>query len=177
MIFKASVKDDTGALQHIERDYPTKKQFIRDLRCNGFKVDNRKVLTKKSFDYIIENTNCTKWDWREYTDEQIANGVDGLTIYMSQEHKPRNRKECYEVRVNFFHEEPTVLHFRNSERTPFIEVGNVFTVEPMINVGKPGTKTLNDGWTAVTRDGSLSAQWEHTIVRTKDGVEILTLPR
>ena len=76
-----------------------------------------------------------------------------------------------------FHEEPTVLHFRNSERTPFIEVGNVFTVEPMINVGKPGTKTLNDGWTAVTRDGSLSAQWEHTIVRTKDGVEILTLPR
>lgn len=109
MIFKASVKDDTGALQHIERDYPTKKQFIRDLRNNGFKVDNRKVLTKKSFDYIIENTNCTKWDWREYTDEQIANGVDGLTIYMSQEHKPRNRKECYEVRVNFFHEDPTVF--------------------------------------------------------------------
>ena len=70
-----------------------------------------------------------------------------------------------------------MLHFRNSERTPFIEPGNVFTVEPMINVGKPGTKTLNDGWTAVTRDGSLSAQWEHTIVRTKDGVEILTLPR
>ncbi len=80
MIFKASVKDDTGALQHIERDYPTKKQFIRDLRSHGFKVDNRKVLTKKSLDYIIENTNCTKWDWREYTDEQIANGVDGLTI-------------------------------------------------------------------------------------------------
>ena len=53
MIFKASVKDDTGALQHIERDYPTKAQFIRDLRNNGFKVDNRKVLTKKSFDYII----------------------------------------------------------------------------------------------------------------------------
>lgn len=113
MIFKASVKDDTGALQHIERDYPTKKQFIRDLRNNGFKVDNRKVLTKKSFDYIIENTNCTKWDWREYTDEQIADGVDGLTIYMSQEHKPRNRKECYEVRVNFFHEEPTVFKYKH----------------------------------------------------------------
>ena len=76
-----------------------------------------------------------------------------------------------------FHEEPTVLHFRNSERTPYIEVGNVFTVEPMINVGRPGTKTLKDGWTAVTRDGSLSAQWEHTIVRTKEGIEILTLPR
>ena len=76
-----------------------------------------------------------------------------------------------------FHEEPTVLHFRNYERCPFIEIGNVFTVEPMINVGRPGTKTLSDGWTAVTRDGSLSAQWEHTVVKTKEGIEILTLPR
>jgi len=110
MIFKASVKDDTGALQHIERDYPTKAQFIRDLRNNGFKVDNRKVLTKKSFDYILENTNCTKYDWREYTDEQMADGIDGLTIYMSKEHKPRNRKECYEVRVNFVTDsEPSVF--------------------------------------------------------------------
>jgi methionyl aminopeptidase len=47
----------------------------------------------------------------------------------------------------------------------------------MINVGRPGTKTLSDGWTAVTRDGSLSAQWEHTVARTKNGIEILTLPR
>lgn len=76
-----------------------------------------------------------------------------------------------------FHEEPMVLHFRNNEITRMIDVGNVFTIEPMINVGKPGTKTLSDGWTAVTRDGSLSAQWEHTMVRTKDGIEILTLPR
>ena len=66
-----------------------------------------------------------------------------------------------------FHEEPTLYHFRN----------NVFTVETMINVGRTGTKTLADGWTAVTRDGSLSAQWEHTIARTKNGIEILTLPR
>lgn len=76
-----------------------------------------------------------------------------------------------------FHEEPLVLHFRNNELTSFIEIGNVFTVEPMLNAGKPGTKTLSDGWTAVTRDGTLSAQWEHTVVRTKDGIEILTLPR
>ena len=117
MIFKASVKDDTGALQHIERDYPTKAQFIRDPRNNGFKVDNRKVLTKKSFDYIMDNTNCTKWDWREYTDEQMAAGMDGLTIYMSQEHKPRNRKECYEVRVNYFHgEQPSVFTHKRLEQ-------------------------------------------------------------
>ena len=76
-----------------------------------------------------------------------------------------------------FHEEPTLYHFRNNVLKQFIEVGNVFTIEPMINVGRPGTKTLSDGWTAVTRDGSLSAQWEHTVARTKNGIEILTLPR
>ncbi len=76
-----------------------------------------------------------------------------------------------------FHEEPTVYHFRTREKIPFIEVGHVFTIEPMINIGKPGVKVLNDNWTAVTKDGSLSAQWEHTVVRTRDGIDILTLPR
>lgn len=76
-----------------------------------------------------------------------------------------------------FHEEPTVFHFGNRFRSPHIEIGHVFTIEPMINAGKPGTKTLSDGWTAVTKDGSLSAQWEHTVARTKNGIEILTLPR
>ena len=76
-----------------------------------------------------------------------------------------------------FHEEPTVYHFRNYGRSPFIEPGHVFTIEPMINIGKPGTRTLEDGWTAVTVDGSLSAQFEHTVVKTKNGIDILTLPR
>lgn len=76
-----------------------------------------------------------------------------------------------------FHEEPAVFHFRYGGRSPLIEPGHVFTIEPMINIGRPGTKVLDDGWTAVTVDGSLSAQWEHTVVRTKDGIEILTLPR
>ena len=58
-----------------------------------------------------------------------------------------------------------------------IEIGNVFTIEPMINAGKPETKTLKDGWTAVTVDGSLSAQWEHTLALTPNGIDILTLPR
>ena len=76
-----------------------------------------------------------------------------------------------------FHEEPNVLHYANRGPSPFIEIGNVFTIEPMINAGKPGTKTLKDGWTAVTVDGKLSAQWEHPMALTKNGIDILTLPR
>jgi methionyl aminopeptidase len=52
----------------------------------------------------------------------------------------------------------------------------VLAIEPMVNAGKPAVKVLSDGWTAVTRDGSLSAHFEHTVVVTKDGREILTLP-
>lgn len=76
-----------------------------------------------------------------------------------------------------FHEEPFVLHYANNMRSPIIEIGNVFTIEPMINVGGPAIKTLKDKWTTVTADGTLSAQWEHTMVKTKDGIDILTLPR
>lgn len=76
-----------------------------------------------------------------------------------------------------FHEEPLVLHYRQGRPGPFIEEGMVFTIEPMINEGDWRVKTLKDGWTAVTVDGKLSAQWEHTVVRTRDDIEILTLPR
>ena len=76
-----------------------------------------------------------------------------------------------------FHEEPNVYPFRFNGHTPRIEEGHVFTVEPMINEGKPGVKVLGDKWTVVTKDGSLSAQWEHTIALTRNGIEILTLPR
>ena len=57
---------------------------------------------------------------------------------------------------------------------PKLRVGNVFAVEPMVNVGSPDTDLLDDGWTVVTADGSLSAHWEHTIAITDDGPEILT---
>lgn len=76
-----------------------------------------------------------------------------------------------------FHEDPTVLHYRTFMPGPKIECGMVFTIEPMINEGTSKTKTLADGWTAVTADGKLSAQWEHTIAITRHGVEILTLAR
>jgi len=73
-----------------------------------------------------------------------------------------------------FHDAPNVLHFGEWGSGPTLEKGMFFTIEPMLNIGKPGVKVLNDGWTAVTRDKSLSAQFEHSVGVTEDGVEIFT---
>jgi len=74
-----------------------------------------------------------------------------------------------------FHGSPTILHYATSSKGAQILPGMFFTIEPMINVGGYKTKTLKDGWTAVTADKSLSAQFEHTLAVTEDSVEILTL--
>jgi methionyl aminopeptidase len=74
-----------------------------------------------------------------------------------------------------FHAPPNVLHFGRPGKGPVIEEGMFFTIEPMINLGRPETKTLADDWTAVTRDKSLSAQFEHSIGVTAIGAEIFTL--
>ena len=73
-----------------------------------------------------------------------------------------------------YHEEPQVLHYGKAGAGIEIKEGMCFTIEPMINQGTKYCKTLNDGWTVVTKDGRNSAQWEHTIAVLKNGVEILT---
>lgn len=73
-----------------------------------------------------------------------------------------------------FHEEPIIPHFGKSGSGEVLRPNMVFTIEPMINAGGADNKTLANGWTAVTLDGSLSAQWEHTVRVTPTGVEILT---
>jgi len=73
-----------------------------------------------------------------------------------------------------FHKEPNVLHYGQNGTGEKIKSGMIFTIEPMINLGNYETKTLKDGWTAVTKDKSLSAQFEHTIGVTKDGCEVFT---
>lgn len=74
-----------------------------------------------------------------------------------------------------FHEEPQVLHYGKRGDGIRLEPGMVFTIEPMINAGKAAISELPDGWTIVTKDRSLSAQWEHTVAVTENGVEVLTL--
>ena len=73
-----------------------------------------------------------------------------------------------------FHKEPNVLHYGKKGTGEKIRAGMIFTIEPMINLGNHETKTLKDGWTAVTKDKSLSAQFEHTVGVTKDGCEVFT---
>ncbi len=74
-----------------------------------------------------------------------------------------------------FHEDPQVLHYGKAGTGIKLETGMIFTIEPMINAGKAAIRELADGWTIVTKDHSLSAQWEHTIVVTESGCEVLTL--
>jgi len=73
-----------------------------------------------------------------------------------------------------FHDEPSVMHFGKPGTGPELRPGMFFTIEPMVNAGKPGSKALADGWTAVTRDKTLSMQFEHTLAVTEDGYEVFT---
>lgn len=73
-----------------------------------------------------------------------------------------------------FHSEPQILHYGRPGTGQVLEEGMTFTIEPMLNAGKPDSRVLRDGWTAVTVDRRLSAQWEHTMAVTATGVEVLT---
>jgi len=84
------------------------------------------------------------------------------------------REYCGHGIGTVYHEDPQVLHYGQRGTGLRLQEGMTFTVEPMINAGKPHTRLLPDGWTVVTKDHSLSAQWEHTVAVTADGFEILT---
>jgi len=84
------------------------------------------------------------------------------------------REYCGHGIGQVYHEDPQVLHYGQPGAGMKLTKGMTFTVEPMVNAGKPQTRLLPDGWTVVTKDHSLSAQWEHTIAVTDEGFEILT---
>jgi methionyl aminopeptidase len=84
------------------------------------------------------------------------------------------REYCGHGIGRMFHEDPQVLHYGKPDTGMVLEPGMTFTIEPMINAGKRNVRLLPDGWTVVTKDHSLSAQWEHTILVTEDGYEVLT---
>ncbi len=130
-----------------------------------------KKLVKTTFDAMMKAIKIIK--------EDVFLGDIGATIQSHVE------AEGFSVVQDFcghgigrhFHQEPNVLHYGKKGTGERLKAGMIFTIEPMINFGKYETKTLNDGWTAVTKDKSLSAQFEHTIGVTKDGYEIFTLSK
>ena len=107
----------------------------------------------------------------------ITLGDIGFAIqsFVEQEGFSVVRDFCGHGIGRLFHEEPSVLHYGRKNDGLKLKEGMVFTIEPMINAGGYQTKVLNDGWTAVTKDKSLSAQFEHTVGITNNGCEIFTL--
>jgi methionyl aminopeptidase len=113
--------------------------------------------------------------------EQIAPGKRlGDIGHAVQQHIEKNRfsvvrEYCGHGIGRVFHEDPQVLHYGQAGTGYELREGMTLTVEPMVNAGKRNVKLLPDGWTVVTKDHKLSAQWEHTVLVTADGFEVLTL--
>jgi len=113
--------------------------------------------------------------------EMVKPGVRlGDIGHAIQTHAEKNncsivREYCGHGIGRVFHEEPQVLHYGSPGTGLALEPGMTFTIEPMVNAGKRQVKLLPDGWTVVTKDHSLSAQWEHTILVTDSGFEVMTL--
>lgn len=114
----------------------------------------------------------------------IAQVKDGATLgdigAAIAEHANNNgmsvvREYCGHGIGKVFHEEPQVLHYGTRGQGMPLKAGMIFTIEPMINAGKRHLRTMSDGWTVKTKDRSLSAQWEHTILVTPTGYEVLTI--
>ncbi len=113
--------------------------------------------------------------------EQVRNGATlgdiGHAIQSFAEHHRLAvvREFCGHGIGKKFHEEPQVLHYGRPGEGVELKAGMTLTIEPMLNLGKRHVKVLSDGWTVVTKDRSLSAQWEHTLLVTEHGYDILTL--
>ena len=102
----------------------------------------------------------------------IGNAIQTLA---EENHYSVVRDYCGHGIGQIYHEEPQVVHYGDIGEGLVLEEGMCFTIEPMINLGTYHSKLLDDGWTVVTKDGKLSAQWEHTIAVTKNGFEEMTL--
>ena len=98
-----------------------------------------------------------------------------IQVYVEQQRFSVVRDFCGHGIGRSFHAAPNVLHFGRAGEGPVLKPGMFFTIEPMVNAGRPDVKVLDDGWTAVTRDRSLSAQFEHMVGVTEEGCEIFTI--
>ena len=137
-----------------------------------FEVGRISVKAKK----LIEATYNSMMKGIKILKEDIHLGDIGSTIQSYVEDRGFSVVQdfCGHGIGETFHKEPSILHYGKKGTGEKIKAGMIFTIEPMINLGNYQTKVLNDGWTAVTKDKSLSAQFEHTIGVTNNGYEIFT---
>ena len=151
------------------------------LEKNGFIADSSKMYMIGD---VIPAARCLVDKTYEAMWEGIRVVKPGATLgdvgYAIQRHAERHgysvvREYCGHGIGREMHEEPQVLHYGQRGKGLVLEEGMVFTVEPMINQGRAKVKLKKDGWTVVTADKKLSAQWEHTIAVTSEGYEVLTL--
>ena len=151
------------------------------LEKNGFIADSSKM-------YCFDGASIQARRLVKITYEALWKGIEvvrpGATLgdigYAVQRHAEAAgfsivREYCGHGIGREMHEEPQVLHYGRPKQGLTLEPGMTFTIEPMINQGAAKVKTKKDGWTVVTKDKKLSAQWEHTILVTEEGCEVLTL--
>ncbi len=138
-----------------------------------FWVGNPGIKAKK----LTEVTFESMWKGIEQVKPGNTLGDIGYAIQNYAEKKGYSvvRDFCGHGIGKVFHDNPSILHYGNQGKGVTLKKGMFFTIEPMINIGTPDMKILNDGWTAVTRDKSLSAQFEHTLGVTSTGFEVFTL--
>jgi methionyl aminopeptidase len=126
---------------------------------------------------LVEVTHQALWKGIEMVKPGTTLGDIGHAIetYVHSEHFSVVHEYCGHGIGRGFHEDPQVLHYGKPGTGMALQEGMTFTIEPMVNAGKRHVKLLGDGWTVITKDRKLSAQWEHTILCTADGHEVLTL--
>jgi methionyl aminopeptidase len=125
---------------------------------------------------LVDVTFEAMWKGIEVVRPGVPVGAIGAAIQRHAEAQRFSvvRDFCGHGVGRIFHDAPSILHFGKGDEGPILREGMFFTVEPMINAGRPEVKILSDGWTAVTKDKSLSAQFEHTVGVTATGVEVFT---
>ncbi len=126
---------------------------------------------------LVEMTYNAMWEGIKQVKPGNKLGDIGFAIqtYAEKNNLSVVREFCGHGIGRSFHEPPQILHYGSANTGQVLLEGMTFTIEPMINLGKKNVKEMPDGWTIVTKDRSLSAQWEHTILVTKDSYEILTV--
>jgi len=169
---------------------PSKKELLREgdiinldvtVKKHGFIADtSRMYIVGKASEEAERLSRVTRECMFKGIEEVKPGNATGDIGFAISKHATRNgysvvREYCGHGIGRLMHEEPEISHIGKRGKGLKLREGMVFTIEPMINQGSAAIRHLEDDWTAVTKDGRLSAQWEHTVVVTKDGYEILTL--